>query len=436
VGFLDAGPAAGAAAGSAVGPDRLRLIDPATSLSELTALVGETLNGGSPIAPLPSDPAAADAVRAMLQPDVPVAEPDAAVVVSTSGSTGTPKGVVLSRAAIRASAAATEQRLGGPGRWLLALPTHYVAGFMVVARAAAAGRPVHDVGPDLSGLAAALDRAADRSYLSLVPTQLTRALRDPALTAALARVDAVLLGGAPAEPTLLDRARTAGITVITTYGMSETCGGCVYDGTPLRGVTLTLQPGEGSDNPSSVRRVVDDPAPGPDEGRVWLGGPMVFSGYRLRPELTAATLVDGMVRTNDRGRLSGGRLEILGRYDEVIISGGLKIDIAAVERIARQWPGLDGEIAVVGVPDPEWGTRPVAYAECWAGEPDVADLRSYLVSRLARHELPARLEVLPALPRTASGKIDREALRRGADGTTTRRENEGLSDPSAEKGEQ
>jgi O-succinylbenzoic acid--CoA ligase len=350
--------------------------------------------------------------------------------------------VVLSRSAIRASAAATEQRLGGPGRWLLALPTHYVAGFMVVARAVAADRPVLDVGRDLSGLAAVVASAEGRSYLSVVPTQLTRALREPALAAALARVDAVLLGGAPAETALLDRARAAGITVITTYGMSETCGGCIYDGVPLSGVTVTLHPGEGSQNHSFTRRVVGDPAPEPghgedrpDQGRVWLGGPMLFSGYRLRPELTAATVIDGMIRTNDRGVLSGGRLEILGRYDDVIISGGLKIDTAAVERVARGWPGLDGEIAVVGVPDPEWGARPVAYAECWSGQFDAQSLRSYLMSRLAAHELPARIEVLPALPRTTSGKIDREALRNGAARTTTRRENEGFTDPSA-KGDQ
>jgi O-succinylbenzoic acid--CoA ligase len=366
---------------------------------------------------------------------VPVAEADAAVIVSTSGSTGTPKGVVLSRTAIRASAAATEERLGGPGSWLLALPTHYVAGFMVVARAIAAGRAVHQVGRDLSGLARALDAVDGRSYLSVVATQLTRALRDPALTGALARVDVVLLGGGPAEESLLTRARDAGITVVTTYGMSETCGGCVYDGVTLPGATVTLA--EGSLGPSFLRRVASSEdgkeSSGPREGRILLGGPMNFSGYRLNPVLTAATLVDGRVRTNDRGVLSDGRLQVLGRYDDVIISGGLKIDTAAVERTARQWPGLDGDIAVVGVPDPEWGTRPVAYAESWSDRLDVAALRSYLATRLARHELP-ELVVLPALPRTSSGKIDREALRRGVTETPTHRKNEGASDSSAEGG--
>lgn len=411
----------------------LRVVASDTGLAEVAAAVSDTLAGGRPIAPLPADPTAADQVLGMLRPELPVTEADAAVIVSTSGSTGTPKGVVLSRSAIRASAAATEQRLGGPGSWLLALPTHYVAGFMVVARAVAAGRPVHQVGRELAGLAAALDAGDERTYLSVVATQLTRALRDPALTAALARVDVVLLGGGPAEESLLARAREAGITVVTTYGMSETCGGCVYDGVALPGATVTLQPAEGSLAPSSLRRVVESETASPHEGRVLLGGPMVFSGYRRNPELTASTLIDGRVRTNDRGVLIDGRLQILGRYDDVIISGGLKIDTAAVERAAREWPDLDGDIAVVGVPDPEWGTRPVAYAESWSGRLDSAGLRSYLATRLARHELP-ELVALPALPRTSSGKIDREALRRGVTTSPTRRKDEGASDSSAEGG--
>ncbi|GAB3915812.1 O-succinylbenzoic acid--CoA ligase [Microlunatus endophyticus] len=413
--------------------EQLRVLDADADLGTVADAVADALTAGRPIAPLPADPTAAEQVMAMLQPQLPVTEDDAAVVVSTSGSTGVPKGVVLSRTAIRASASATEERLGGPGRWLLALPTHYVAGFMVVARAVAAGRPVHQVGRDLSGLSRSVEAGDGRSYLSVVGTQLTRALRDPVLSAALARVDVVLLGGGPADPALLERSRQAGITVVTTYGMSETCGGCVYDGVPLPGATVTLQPAEGSQNPSSVRGVVEPETPGPREGRVLLGGPMVFSGYRLNPELTAATLLDGRVRTNDRGVLADGMLQVLGRFDDVIISGGLKIDTAAVEQVARRWPGLDGEIAVVGVPDPEWGTRPVAYAESWAGQLDTEALRGYLATRLARHELPD-VVVLATLPRTSSGKIDREALRRGGLEPATHRTDQGISDSSAERG--
>ncbi len=395
----------------------LRLLPPETALPDLAAAVGVALAGGIPVAPLPADPVARGRVQAVLQPDRPVTEPGAAVLVSTSGSTGQPKGVVLSAGAVRASAEATHQRLGGPGHWLLALPTHYVAGLMVVARAVAAGRPVEPVGSDLAGLSAVLDRCAgERHYLSLVPTQLHRALADPRTADTLARVEAVLLGGAPAPVDLLAAAAARGIRVVTTYGMSETCGGCVYDGEPLAGVTVRIDagPGSGPEHTDSDRA---------GEGRILLGGPTVFSGYRLRPELTAQVLVAGMVRTTDRGRLTDGRLQVSGRYDDVIISGGVKIDAAAVERAARDWPVLAGaEIAMVGVPDPDWGTRLVAYVEGAVDDVGAARdgvamlrleaLRDHLDGRCAHHELPTELVVLDRLPRTSSGKVDRQRLRR------------------------
>lgn len=383
------------------GPDRL---------PELVEAIGAALAGGPPVAPLAIDPVHRDRALAMLRPELPVTEPDAAVIVSTSGSTGEPKGVVLSRSAIAAATEATHQRLGGPGRWLLALPAHYVAGTMVIARAVLAGTPVESVGPDLAGLRTALDRDRDQpDYLSLVPTQLRRALADDDLRDVLPRVGAVVLGGAPAEQTLLDRARDADVRVVTTYGLSETCGGCVYDGRPLPGTTVDLIDVDG------------------DAGRIVLGGPSVFSGYRLRPDLTEQTLIKTgtaasggpSVRTQDRGRLipdgDGVRLEVLGRYDDVIISGGLKIDLAAVERAARTWPALGtGEIAVLGVPDPDWGARLVAIAEDGrtGSTLDLPGLRGHLAGLVAQHEHPKELITMPELPRTSSGKVDRQQLLR------------------------
>jgi O-succinylbenzoic acid--CoA ligase len=372
-------------------------------LAELIDAVAEALAGGRPIAPLAADPVERHRALATLRPELPVTEPDAAVIVSTSGSTGEPKGVVLSRSAIVASAEATHRRLGGPGRWLLALPAHYVAGMMVIARSVVAGTSVHPVGSDLAALPAVLSGADDQpSYLSLVPTQLRRALAVAEHRTALSRVDAVVLGGAPADRELLDDARVAGLRVVTTYGMSETCGGCVYDGRPLPGATVQLTDVEC------------------DRGRIVLGGPMVFSGYRLRPDLTEQTLINtelitNGVRTQDRGRLLDGRLEVLGRYDDVIISGGRKIDLAVVERVARTWPALGtGEIAVIGVPDPDWGTRLVAIAETARTDQrlDLPALQHHLADRLAHHEQPKQLITMPELPRTASGKIDRQTLRK------------------------
>jgi O-succinylbenzoic acid--CoA ligase len=356
----------------------------------------DTLDGGPPIAPLPDDASEAERVLAMLQPEAPVTEPDAAAIVATSGSTGQPKGAVLSRSAITASAQLTHNRLDGPGRWLLALPVHYVAGLMVIARSVVAGMPLVEIGSDLTELPDAVRRPAGQPcYLSLVPTQLARALRDPELTTALSHVDTVLLGGGPASAELLHQAASAGVRVMTTYGMSETCGGCVYDGVPLDAVDVSLAPQTG------------------DTGRISIGGPTVFSGYRLRPDLTEQTLIGGSVQTNDRGELTGGRLRVLGRFDDVIVSGGLKVDVAAVEASARSWPDLDGgDIAMIGVPDPDWGSKLVAYAEAPHGdsEPNLERLRAHLDDRIARRQQPKELVWLPQLPRTAGGKIDRRRL--------------------------
>lgn len=359
---------------------------------EVGQALAAALGGGPPVAPLPTDRAERVAALAMLRPDLPVTEPHAAAIVSTSGSTGRPKGVVLSRPAIVAAVAATHERLGGPGDWVLALPAHYVAGLMVLARGLIAGTEVGVARSDLTDLPAVVARLASRRYLSLVPTQLARGLALPAVAAALASFDAVLLGGGPVDPSLLIRATDAGVRAIPTYGMSETAGGCVYDGRPLTGVGIDLD----------------------GRGRILMSGPSLFSGYRLRPDLTAATLADGRLRTQDRGRWRTGRLEVLGRLDEVVITGGLKVDLAEVERLARPWPGLAGaELAVVGVPDAEWGIRIVAVTDGRPRDPEtaVAQLRTFLTRSLPAYAAPRELVQVAALPRTGSGKLDRAALR-------------------------
>ena len=212
-----------------------------------------------------------------------------ALVVGTSGSTGTPKLAMLPATALAASAAATHDRLGGPGTWLLAMPPHHIAGVQVLLRCVAAGTEPGFV--DLTDgftphafAAAAEQLTGDRHYTALVPTQLGRLLADERAATALAGFDAVLIGGAASPPALLARARDAGVRAVTTYGMSETCGGCVYDGVPLDGTT--------------VRADLD--------GRLWLGGPTLATGYLGRPDLTAAAFQaaeDGIrwFRTDDVG---------------------------------------------------------------------------------------------------------------------------------------
>ena len=387
--------------------DRLRLAD---GTAEVLDSLRRSLAGSGVTAPLPSDHAEREQTLAMLRPEVEVEEAEAAAIVATSGSTGRPRGVVLSRSALIASAEATHRRLGGPGTWVLALPAHYVAGLMVLVRSLVADRAVVEVDSRLDALSS-IELAEDGPcYLSVVPTQLTRALDDPARAAALRRFDAVLLGGSAADPALLDRAAAAGIAVVTTYGMSETCGGCVYDGVPLDGVDVTVD----------------------DSGRLGIGGPTVFAGYRLDPVATADALVGGRLLTRDRGALGpDGRVTVLGRIDDVVVSGGLNVDLAAVEQAVRAWAGDEAagvEAAVVGVPHPEWGTEVVAVVEehnralvpapalgpgsalSMEGRFFLSDLRTALAGALPAYALPRRLVVRNALPRTSGGKIDRRQL--------------------------
>jgi O-succinylbenzoic acid--CoA ligase len=370
----------------------LRLVD----AEDLPAALADALDGGPPVAPLPPVSVERTQALAMLEPEQPV-EPGTAVVVSTSGSTGRPKGVLLSRAAIVAACEATHERLGGAGDWALCLPPHYVAGLMVLARAQLTGTRAQAVAADLADLPQAVERMQGRRYLSVVPTQLARALPRPAVAEALRAFDAVLVGGGALPDSLARAARSVGVAVVTTYGMSETCGGCVYDGLPLPGVDVGL-----------------DAA-----GRVSLGGPVLFSGYRRRPDLTAAALAGGRLLTADRARWDGDRLVVLGRVDDVVVSGGINVDLAEVERQVRSWPELDGaDVAVVGVPDQDWGTAVVAVGER-DGWPAGAEqrLRDHLHARLPAYAVPRRLVGRTPLPRTSSGKIDR--LRIAADLTSS-----------------
>ena len=350
--------------------------------------LAEALHGGPAIAPLPDSLVERASAIDMLQLTEPVQEPDAGVVLATSGSTGRPKGAVLSRAAVRAAAEAAHTRLGGPGDWALALPSYYIAGLMVLARVVTAGTSVHDVGSDLARLPSAVDAMRGRRYLAVVPTQLDRALAQTNLSQALRALDAVLVGGSGLDPSLRSRAEQAGINVVASYGMTETCGGCVYDGLPLDGVSVSVEP---------------------ETQRIRITSVTNFSGYRLRPDLTSMTLSDGTLITQDRGTWSGdGRLQVLGRLDDHVISGGINVDLAELERACKSWPGLAGaELAVVAVPDIRWGHKIVAVTD---GSGTAPGLRSYLEKRLPRHAAPRELVHLAVLPKTAAGKIDRLRL--------------------------
>ena len=364
-------------------------------------------------------------VRADLARRITRVPPRTDLVLRTSGSTtGTGRLIAMSTAALAASARATHERLGGPGTWLLPLPAHHVAGLQILVRSLLSGTaPVvvdASTGFSPTALAEALRSVraptdplvgsdAPRLYTSLVPTQLVRVLRDPAASRALAEADAVLLGGAAADPALLARARRAGITVVTSYGMSETGGGCVYDGRPLGGVELAIQ---------------DPDADG--AGRILISGPVLAEGYLYPADRMPGAAEDfresagrRLLATSDRGRLRpDGRLEVLGRLDDVIITGGVKVEPRRVEEALTSIDAV-AEACVVGLPDEQWGSVVAAAVVLEPGGQrggsnrwDSAALRTTARGRLDGAHTPKRVVALEALPLRPSGKVDRRAVAR------------------------
>lgn len=322
------------------------------------------------------------------------------VVVTTSGSTGIPKSVVLSRAALEASAAATAARIGS-GAWLLALPAGYIAGLQVALRSLRAGHePVILSGrfsPEAVRAATEALPADAARFTSFVPAQLRTLLdaADPAVADALRTYDAVLVGGQALPAALRERAQDAGIRIVRTYGSTETCGGCVYDGIPLDGVAVRITDGE-----------------------VRLSGPMLADGYLGDPDRTARTFPadpDGTrwYRTGDAGAVHGGTLAVTGRIDNVIVSGGVNVSLDRVERAVREVPGFAGAV-VIGVPDDRWGEASVvvvAGTDAAGTDADLQRVRDAATAAIGAHARPSRLLVVAELPHLSSGKPDRTRIR-------------------------
>lgn len=319
------------------------------------------------------------------------------LVVETSGSTGRPKRVALSADAVLASAAASEGALEGPGQWLLALPVQYIAGSNVLARSLAAGTTPVAVPPGRLSrdtvLAAVAAMEHPRRFTALVPAQLSRlvdeAEADDDLRRALAGFERILVGGQATPDPLVERASALGWHLTRTYGSSETCGGVVYDGRAIGQAEV---------------RIVD--------GRVELGGPSLAEYYLDDPQRTAAAFVahDGQrwYRTDDAGELVDGVLRVLGRIDDTIVTGGLKVRLADVERIVREQPGLTDAVVVAGQ-HPEWGEVPVVVT---TQRPALDALRRVVGERLAPEARPDRVVTVDALPLLPSGKPDRLAISR------------------------
>lgn len=412
----------------------LRRVSAADPMAVMQALRGALDRSGPAILPVavhaaaqaPADDGAAGASASStsMSPDAPAQPPgeagaalrvvpdtvpqSTALVIETSGSTGIPKRVMLSADAVLASVAASETVLGGPGQWLLALPTHYVAGVQVLARSLAAGTTPEVLPPgpfDARAFAVATSRLdADLRFTSLVPAQLLT-LIDAATDSrrvrrALQSFDAILIGGQRLDAVLAERAERLGARVVRTYGSSETAGGCVYDGVPL---------------PGAHARVVD--------GQIELAGPMLADGYLGDPERTDAAFhsapdSDGILRrwyrTGDTGTAEAGRVSVTGRIDNVIISGGTNVSLDRVEEAVRTLDGF-GTAVVVGVDDERWGQVPVVALFSDGGADADSDaraaVRAHVAALIGVAAQPAAVVTLGTMPTLSSGKPDRRRIR-------------------------
>ncbi|HSP53843.1 MAG TPA: AMP-binding protein [Cryobacterium sp.] len=380
---------------------RLRVVPVGYPLDLMTPLRLALANTGDAVLPVPGREEAA------ARPGLARVPRQVAVVIETSGSTDVPKRVMLSTDALLSSAAASSARLGGPGQWLLALPVHYIAGVQVLVRSIAADTvPVVLPGGhfDPALFASYAERLTEPlRFTALVPVQLARlvmaAADDRHLLAVLRRFDGILVGGQALPPQLAERAFDLDLRIFATYGSSETAGGCVYDGTPIGNTAV---------------RVVD--------GQLEIAGSVLAEGYLGDADRTRDRFIDvhgeRWYRTGDLGEVDAatGLVRVLGRADNVIISGGEKVSLDAVERVARSLPGL-GEAVAVGRPDVTWGQVPVLVVPEASevddlGEDALDRIGEAVASVLGKAARPVRLVRVASIPQLSTGKTDRRKLAR------------------------
>jgi len=373
----------------------LSLVD-SSQPDALREAIERALRGGAPVLPVSVEKwTSAEALAASID-EVPT---DLALVIRTSGSMGTPKAVGLTAQALRSAAEATSRALGGHGQWLMALSAEVIAGAQMLVRSVIANTvPVMVTGhfevPRFTEAAAQLTH--ERRYTSLVPLQLTRLLDaaegddDAALRtrAVLQRFDAVLIGGQMLPEPLAARAAALGIRVVRTYGSTETAGGCVYDGMPIGDTQLRIEAGE-----------------------LWIASSQLAVGYLDQPGETAARFItrDGArwFTTHDAAELHDGRLRILGRMDNVFVSGGVNVSLDAIEQLVHSVAGWDDAVAIA-VPDATWGQRCVLVSSRQGN--DFEALQAQIRAQLGAPAVPVQHRVLAEIPRLSSGKPNRRAL--------------------------
>ena len=297
----------------------------------------------------------------------------AAVAIGTSGSTGSPKEVLLSASAVLASARASNEFIGAiPGQtWSLLLPLTHIAAVNVIVRANELGTVAIDC-RDCEGEYPIAD------YTSTVPTQLFRALHgDENLLNHLKSTKAVLVGGAALSASLRNQAEAAGIRIITTYGMTESCGGCVYDGVALDGVEIKIR-----------------------DQKICIKGPVLASSIVLN---------DGWFETSDLGEYENNRLLVIGRSDDVIISGGENLSLSAVENsLTLAFPNM--QFAAFAIEDPQWGQ---SLQLAVVGEIQDKEIAAHLEKDLGAFAKPKGIHHMKSLPLLGIGKVDRKSLAKG-----------------------
>ncbi|MCA0377847.1 MAG: AMP-binding protein [Actinobacteria bacterium] len=368
----------------------------------LLPALADALKGGAPILPV-APGLSDDEVQRLQAAELPR---DTAVLVRTSGSSGVPKAVALSATALVASAEATHEALGGPGQWLVTLPAHLISGLQMLVRSQVSGiEPVFFDGPfDPAALLEAAERMEhERRYVSLVPVQFARLLdlaeADPAAADTLRGFAGVLVGGQAISLALRQRAHELDVNLRRSYGMTETSGGCVYDGVEIGDTRMRIRGGE-----------------------VQLSGSTLATAYAggSGDEVAAKALTDDRFiddagtrwyRTGDAGELLGGMLTVTGRLDRVIISGGVNVSLDEVERVVRELPGWSSAVAL-GAPHPEWGERASLVVETEVGAIPFDEVKATVKQQLGAAAVPEWATETAQLPRLAGGKPDMPAIER------------------------
>lgn len=335
-----------------------------------------------------------------ISPPQPLEGDQVQLIIATSGTTGEPKGVMLSAANLATSAAASEQRLGlqAGDCWLACLPLFHIGGLSIPLRCLAAGARVQlEEGFDAARVWQQIEAGAV-THLSLVPAMLEQLLSQSAGRMPPATLRVALIGGGPLSRALAQRAHAAGWPLCVSYGMSETASQFATDCSPQAG----LAPGRVGLPLAGYEVAIGE------AGRIRVRGPAVMQGYANPRGMAGLGLKQGWFETGDLGSLDDqGRLTVIGRADDLLVSGGKNIHPAEVEERLLQCPGV-GAVGVTGRPDPVWGVTLVAL---FTGEVAAGELEQWVRQHLPGHLRPREFIPIEAMPLNRMGKLSRPALR-------------------------